>query len=126
MNSLHSLSTAELQSLGMEQMGSHALQALITLSSDKGKGKILRKLEVRQQKSRDSNDHHSAVTDLNLSLISVSLMQGLYTQLACSRYGSRLLEAVWSSATLSQKQNIAEQLGELTTSRIEFTYLHTF
>ncbi|KAF7692421.1 nucleolar protein 9 [Silurus meridionalis] len=80
MNSLHSLSTAELLSLGTEQTGSHALQALITLSSDKGKGKILRKLE------------------------------GLYTQLACSRYGSRLLEAVWSSATLSQRQSIAEQL----------------
>lgn len=50
MNSLHSLSTAELLSLGTEQTGSHALQALITLSSDKGKGKILRKLEVRQSK----------------------------------------------------------------------------
>ncbi|KAG7319894.1 hypothetical protein KOW79_017037 [Hemibagrus wyckioides] len=80
MNSLHSLSTAELLSLGTEQTGSHALQALITLSSDKGKGKILRKLE------------------------------GLYTQLACSKYGSRLLEAVWSSATISQRQSIAEQL----------------
>ncbi|KAK2868312.1 hypothetical protein Q7C36_000183 [Tachysurus vachellii] len=80
MNSLHSLSTAELLSLGTEQTGSHALQALITLSSDKGKGKILRKLE------------------------------GLYTPLACSKYGSRLLEAVWSSATISQRQSIAEQL----------------
>ncbi|MCJ8745197.1 hypothetical protein PDJAM_G00127460 [Pangasius djambal] len=80
MNSLHSLSTEELLSLGKEQTGSHALQALITLSSDKGKGKILRKLE------------------------------GLCTQLACSKYGSRLLEAVWSSATISQRQSIAEQL----------------
>ncbi|KAK3534423.1 hypothetical protein QTP86_015218 [Hemibagrus guttatus] len=80
MNSLHNLSTAELLSLGTEQTGSHALQALITLSSDKGKGKILRKFE------------------------------GLYTQLACSKYGSRLLEAVWSSATISQRQSIAEQL----------------
>uniref|UniRef100_A0A4W4GWU4 PUM-HD domain-containing protein n=1 Tax=Electrophorus electricus TaxID=8005 RepID=A0A4W4GWU4_ELEEL len=80
MNSLHSLRPAELLSLATHQMGSHALQALITLSSDKGKGKILRKLE------------------------------GLYTQLACSRYGSRLLEAVWSSASISQRQGIAEQL----------------
>lgn len=80
MNSLHSLTAAEMLSLGTEQTGSHALQALITLSSDKGKGKILRKLE------------------------------GLYTQLACSKYGSRLLEAVWSSATISQRQSIAEQL----------------
>lgn len=112
MNSLHSLSTAELLSLGTEQTGSHALQALITLSSDKGKGKILRKLEVSRLIGRDSNDHYS--TDTDLSLFSVSLTQGLYAQLACSRYGSRLLEAVWSSATISQRQSIAEQLGELT------------
>ncbi|KAI4881676.1 hypothetical protein NFI96_031327 [Prochilodus magdalenae] len=80
MNSLHSLSSADLLTLGTDQRGSHALQALITSSSDKGKGKMLRKLE------------------------------GLYTQLACSKFGSRLLEAVWNSATISQKQSIAEQL----------------
>lgn len=80
MNSLHNLTAAEMLSLGTEQTGSHALQALITLSSDKGKGKILRKLEA------------------------------IYTPLACSKYGSRLLEAVWSSATISQRQSIAEQL----------------
>ncbi|XP_066508727.1 nucleolar protein 9-like [Hoplias malabaricus] len=79
-NSLHSLSPADLLTLGTDQTGSHALQALITSSSDKGKGKMLRKLE------------------------------GLYTQLACSRFGSRVLEAVWNSATISQKQSIAEQL----------------
>ncbi|XP_060762340.1 nucleolar protein 9 isoform X2 [Neoarius graeffei] len=83
MNSLHSLSSAELLSLGTEQTGSHALQALITLSSDKGKGKILRKFE------------------------------GIYTQLACNKYGSRLLEAVWGSATISQRQSIAEQLENI-------------
>lgn len=46
MNSLHSLSPAELQALGSHQLGSHALQALVTTCSDKGKGKILRKMEV--------------------------------------------------------------------------------
>ncbi|KAL7842237.1 hypothetical protein SRHO_G00239260 [Serrasalmus rhombeus] len=80
MNSLHSLSPADLLTLGTDPAGSHAMQALIISCSDKGKGKMLRKLE------------------------------GLYTQLACSRYGSRLLEAVWNSATISQKQSIAEQL----------------
>ncbi|KAG9278726.1 nucleolar protein 9 [Astyanax mexicanus] len=80
MNSLHSLSSADLLTLGTDPSGSHALQALITSASDKGKGKILRKLE------------------------------GLYVQLACSPCGSRLLEAVWNSATISQKQSIAEQL----------------
>ncbi|KAL6468099.1 hypothetical protein MHYP_G00237760 [Metynnis hypsauchen] len=80
MNSLHSLSPADLLTLGTDPAGSHSMQALIISCSDKGKGKMLRKLE------------------------------GLYTQLACSRYGSRLLEAVWNSATISQKQSIAEQL----------------
>ncbi|XP_041949356.1 nucleolar protein 9 [Alosa sapidissima] len=80
MNSLHSLSPAELQGLGSHQLGSHALQALVTTCSDKGKGKILRKME------------------------------GTFVQLACSRYGSRLLEAVWNSATVSQRQSIAQEL----------------
>ncbi|XP_031416159.1 nucleolar protein 9 [Clupea harengus] len=80
MNSLHSLSPAELLALGSHQLGSHAMQALVTTCSDKGKGKILRKIE------------------------------GTYVQLACSRYGSRFLEAVWNSATVSQRQSIAQEL----------------
>ncbi|KAG9329939.1 hypothetical protein JZ751_028510, partial [Albula glossodonta] len=35
---------------------------------------------------------------------------GQYVQLACSRYGSRVLEAVWNSASLSQRQSIAQEL----------------
>ncbi|XP_002662124.1 nucleolar protein 9 isoform X1 [Danio rerio] len=80
MNSLHSLSSADLLSLGCDRSGSHALQALMTSGSDKGRAKILRK------------------------------MQDMYVDLACSACGSRLLEAVWSSATVSQKQSIAEKL----------------
>lgn len=38
----------------------------------------------------------------------------MYVDLACSACGSRLLEAVWSSATVSQRQSIAERLGEQT------------
>ncbi|KAI7809981.1 putative nucleolar protein 9 [Triplophysa rosa] len=80
MNSLHALSSADLRILGTDSAGSHALQALVTSASDKGRGKFLRKLEE------------------------------LYVQLACSRCGSRLLEAVWNSATVSQRQSIAEKL----------------
>ncbi|XP_030631098.1 nucleolar protein 9 [Chanos chanos] len=80
MNSLHSLTPADLLTMGTDQFGSHALQSLVTLASDKGKGKILRKLE------------------------------GQYVQLACSKYGSRLLEAIWNSAPVSQRQNIAQEL----------------
>lgn len=80
MNSVHSLSPSDLLALGSHQMGSHALQALVTTSSDKSKGKFLRKME------------------------------GTYVQLACSRNGSRFLEALWNSATVSQRQSIAEEL----------------
>ncbi|ROL51463.1 Nucleolar protein 9 [Anabarilius grahami] len=81
MNSLHELSSANLLTLGTDPMGSRALQALVTSGSDKGRGKILRK------------------------------MQDMYVDLACSACGSRLLEAVWSSATVSQRQSIAERLA---------------
>ncbi|XP_050992228.1 nucleolar protein 9 [Labeo rohita] len=80
MNSLHGLSSADLLTLGTDRMGSHALQMLVTTASDKGRGKILRKLEE------------------------------LYVQLACSSCGSRLLEAVWNSANVNQRQSIAEKL----------------
>ncbi|XP_028831344.1 nucleolar protein 9 isoform X2 [Denticeps clupeoides] len=80
MNSVHSLSPSQLVTLGTDKLGSHALQALVTSASDKGKGKFLRKME------------------------------GQHVQLACSKYGSRFIEAVWNSATVSQKQSIAQEL----------------
>ncbi|XP_016335308.1 nucleolar protein 9 [Sinocyclocheilus anshuiensis] len=80
MNSLHRLGSADLLTLGTDRFGSHALQKLLTAASDKCRGKILRKLEE------------------------------LYVQLACSSCGSRLLEAAWNSATVSQRQSIAEKL----------------
>lgn len=39
--------------------------------------------------------------------------QGQYVQMACSRYGSRVLEAVWNSATVPQRQSIAKELGKI-------------
>ncbi|KAI1901292.1 hypothetical protein AGOR_G00032810 [Albula goreensis] len=80
LNSLRQLPPSDLLILGTDQSGSHVLQALLTSSSDKGRGKILRRLE------------------------------GQYVQLACSRYGSRVLEAVWNSASVSQRQSIAQEL----------------
>ncbi|XP_067308997.1 nucleolar protein 9 [Pseudorasbora parva] len=80
MNSLHELSSADLLTLGADAFGSHALQSLVVAASDKGRGKILRKME------------------------------GLCVDLACSMYGSRLMEAVWDSATVGQKRSIADTL----------------
>ncbi|KAJ8011751.1 hypothetical protein DPEC_G00061510 [Dallia pectoralis] len=80
LNSLRSLTPADHLTLGTDQTGSHVLQLLVTSSSDKGRGKILRRLE------------------------------GQYVQMACSRYGSRVLEAIWNSATVPQRQSIAKEL----------------
>lgn len=80
LGSLRTLTPADLLTLASDPAGSHVLQALITTSSDKGRGKILKRLE------------------------------GQFVQMACSRLGSRVLEAVWNSASVSQRQSIAQEL----------------
>lgn len=39
-------------------------------------------------------------------------MQGQYVALACSRHGSRVLDAIWSGAALGARKEIAAELGE--------------
>ncbi|XP_024129159.2 nucleolar protein 9 isoform X1 [Oryzias melastigma] len=80
LSSLRTLTPADLFTLASHAAGSHVLQALITTASDKGRGKILKRLE------------------------------GQYSAMACSRLGSRVLEAAWSSASVSQQQSIAQEL----------------
>ncbi|XP_041805556.1 nucleolar protein 9 [Chelmon rostratus] len=80
LSSLRTLTPADLLTLASDPAGSHVLQALITTSSDKGRGKILKRLE------------------------------GQYVQMACSRLGSRVLEAVWNSASVNHRQSIAQEL----------------
>ncbi|XP_054623674.1 nucleolar protein 9 [Dunckerocampus dactyliophorus] len=80
LSSLRTLTPEDLLTLASDPSGSHVLQALITTSSDKGRGKILKRLE------------------------------GQYVRMACSRLGSRVLEAIWSSASVSQRQSIAQEL----------------
>ncbi|XP_037644402.1 nucleolar protein 9 [Sebastes umbrosus] len=80
LSSLRTLTPADLLTLASDPSGSHVLQALITTSSDKGRGKILKRLE------------------------------GQYVNMACSRLGSRVLEAVWNSASVSHRQSIAQEL----------------
>lgn len=46
LSSLRTLTPADLLTLATDPAGSHVLQALITSSSDKGRGKILKRLEV--------------------------------------------------------------------------------
>ncbi|XP_036941233.1 nucleolar protein 9 [Acanthopagrus latus] len=80
LSSLRTLTPADLLTLATDPAGSHVLQALITTSSDKGRGKILKRLE------------------------------GQYVQMACSRLGSRVLEAIWNSASVNHRQSIALEL----------------
>ncbi|XP_014192702.1 nucleolar protein 9 [Haplochromis burtoni] len=80
LSSLRTLSPSDLLCMATDPAGSHVLQALITTSSDKGRGKILKRLE------------------------------GQYVQMACSRLGSRVLEAVWNSSSVGQRQSIAQEL----------------
>ncbi|KAJ3595764.1 hypothetical protein NHX12_005067 [Muraenolepis orangiensis] len=81
MSSLRALTPADLAALGVDPTGSHVMQALLAVSSDKGRGKILRRLE------------------------------GQLVQIACSRTGSRLLEAAWNNASVSQRESIATELA---------------
>lgn len=37
--------------------------------------------------------------------------QGQYVKMACSRLGSRVLEAIWNSASVNHRQSIAQELG---------------
>ncbi|XP_068605231.1 nucleolar protein 9 [Brachionichthys hirsutus] len=81
LSSLRTLTPADLLTLAADPAGSHVLQALVTTSSDKGRGKILRRLE------------------------------GQFVPLACSRLGSRVLEAIWTSASVSHRRTIAQELA---------------
>nr|XP_057924517.1 nucleolar protein 9 [Doryrhamphus excisus] len=80
LSSLRTLTPEDLLMLASDPSGSHVLQALVTTSSDKGRGKILKRLE------------------------------GQYVRMACSRLGSRVLESIWSSSSISQRQTIAQEL----------------
>lgn len=39
-------------------------------------------------------------------------IQGQYVALACSRHGSRVLDAIWNGAALGARKEIAAELGE--------------
>lgn len=46
-----------------------------------------------------------------LKILYFHFSQGQYVKMACSRLGSRVLEAVWNSSSVSHRQNIAQELG---------------
>lgn len=49
-------------------------------------------------------------------------LQGQYVALACSRHGSRVLDAIWSGAALGARKEIAAELGEY--QHLSLTFLN--
>ena len=62
LSSLRTQTPADLLKLASDPAGSHVLQALITTSSDKGRGKILKRLEVPLQGHYGNIKEQKAVT----------------------------------------------------------------
>ncbi|XP_006259794.1 nucleolar protein 9 isoform X2 [Alligator mississippiensis] len=83
LHSLAALPALDLVTLACSSAGSHVYNALLASSSvsPKQRRKVLRKLK------------------------------GHYGSLACSKHGSRVLDAVWNGATLPEKQKIAMELA---------------
>lgn len=52
-------------------------------------------------------------------------MQGQYVALACSRHGSRVLDVIWSGASLGARKEIAAELGEYQDVSLAFPDLYS-
>uniref|UniRef100_A0A7N5JS82 NOP9 nucleolar protein n=1 Tax=Ailuropoda melanoleuca TaxID=9646 RepID=A0A7N5JS82_AILME len=84
LQSLGALTGPQLLTLAQSPAGSHVLDAILTSPS------VTRKQRRRVLKT----------------------LKGQYVALACSRHGSRVLDAIWSGAALGARKEIAAELGE--------------
>ncbi|XP_012589421.1 PREDICTED: nucleolar protein 9 isoform X2 [Condylura cristata] len=84
LRSLSALTGPQLLTLAQSPAGSHVLDAVLTSPS------VTRKQCRRVLKT----------------------LKGQYVALACSRHGSRVLDAIWSGAALGTRKEIAAELGE--------------
>ncbi|XP_046931496.1 nucleolar protein 9 isoform X2 [Lynx rufus] len=84
LRSLGALTGPQLLTLAQNPAGSHVLDAVLTSPS------VTRKQRRRVLKT----------------------LKGQYVALACSRHGSRVLDAIWSGAALGARKEIAAELGE--------------
>lgn len=84
LQSLSALTGPQLLTLAQSPAGSHVLDAVLTSPS-----------VTRKQRHRV-----------------LKLLKGHYVALACSRHGSRVLDAIWSGAALGARKEIAAELGE--------------
>ncbi|MBZ3881346.1 Nucleolar protein 9 [Sciurus carolinensis] len=84
LRSLGSLTGPQLLALAQSPAGSHVLDAILTSPS-----------VTRKQRRRV-----------------LQALKGQYVSLACSRHGSRVLDAIWNGAALGIRKEIASELGE--------------
>ncbi|KAG9465335.1 hypothetical protein GDO78_018493 [Eleutherodactylus coqui] len=88
LHSLGNMTEADLHTVACSQPGSHVFDALLNSASitEKQRKKVLRKLRAHCM------------------------------ELACNKYGSRVLDHVWNSSTLGVKEEIAQKLGNHTST----------
>ncbi|XP_004647543.1 nucleolar protein 9 [Octodon degus] len=84
LRSLGALTGPQLLTLAQSPAGSHVVDAILTSPS-----------VTRKQRRRV-----------------LQILKGQYVALACSRHGSRVLDAIWSGAALGARKEIATELGE--------------
>lgn len=96
LRSLGTLTGAQLLTLAQSPAGSHVLDAVLTSPS------VTRKQRRRLLKT----------------------LKGQYVALACSRHGSRVLDAIWGGAALGARKEIAAELGERNQELIKDPFGH--
>lgn len=96
LRSLSALTGPQLVTLAQSPAGSHVFDAILTSPS------VTHKQRRRVLKT----------------------LKGQYVALACSRHGSRVLDAIWSGAALGARKEIAAELGEKNQELIQDPFGH--
>ncbi|XP_016830903.1 nucleolar protein 9 isoform X1 [Cricetulus griseus] len=96
LRSLSALTGPQLLALAQSPAGSHVFDAILTSPS------VTHKQRRRVLKT----------------------LKGHYVALACSRHGSRVLDAIWSGAALGARKEIAAELGEQNQELIQDAFGH--
>uniref|UniRef100_A0A8C6IIG8 NOP9 nucleolar protein n=1 Tax=Mus spicilegus TaxID=10103 RepID=A0A8C6IIG8_MUSSI len=96
LRSLSALTGPQLLTLAQSPAGSHVFDAILTSPS------VTHKQRRRVLKT----------------------LKGQYVALACSRHGSRVLDAIWSGAALGARKEIAAELGEKNQELIQDPFGH--
>ncbi|XP_005377074.1 PREDICTED: nucleolar protein 9 isoform X1 [Chinchilla lanigera] len=96
LRSLGALTGPQLLTLAQSPAGSHVVDAILTSPS-----------VTRKQRRRV-----------------LQTLKGQYVALACSRHGSRVLDAIWNGAALGARKEIAAELGEQNQELIKDPFGH--